>query len=391
VYGFQFLAIGAWTAYAIVYFEELGLPLAVIGVLAAVPAAVAIAAAPAWGLLADRLGDMRGPYLAAGLLAAGSGTVIALGLGAGPVVVGVLGLSIGAAGTSPLVDARTIQRLWPRRERYGQARVAGSIAFAVGSIVTGLVVARAGTAAMFAVYALGMAAAGVAAVLLLGRPRPGTGERRVASVGPVAALRLLREPGLGLFFAGSCVTWTAAVGAMTLFSLRILELGGDAALVGVGWAVTALFEAPLMVLFPRLAGRTGVERLIVAGALLFVIRAVVWSLAGSPEALIALTALGGMGYALVLVGTTAYVARVAPPQLAATAQALFGLTTFSIGSIAGAVLAGQVAAVGGLWAVYPTGAAVSVAGAAMLWAALRQVGDPAADRRARARRAETRG
>jgi nitrate/nitrite transporter NarK len=70
VYGFQFIAIGAWTAYAAVYFEEIGVDLAVIGVLAAVPAAVAILAAPAWGLVADKLGDMRLPYLVAALWAA---------------------------------------------------------------------------------------------------------------------------------------------------------------------------------------------------------------------------------------------------------------------------------------------------------------------------------
>jgi PPP family 3-phenylpropionic acid transporter len=187
----------------------------------------------------------------------------------------------------------------------------------------------------------------------------------------------LREPGLGLFFVGSCVVWTAAVGAMTLFSLRILDLGGDAALVGVGWAATALFEVPFMISFGRLVRRVPVERLIVGGALLFIVRAVLWSVAGSPWLLIALTALGGSGYALVLVGTTSYVARRAPAHLSATAQALFGATPFSVGSILGAVLAGQIAEVGGLGAVYPVGAVGSALGAAMVWLAIARRGNAA--------------
>ena len=350
VYGFQFIAIGAWAAYAAVYFAALGIDIAVIGVLAAVPAAVAILASPAWGLVADKVGDMRLPYLVAALWAALAGVVLALAPPMPWLAFAVLLLSVGTAGLTPLIDARTIQRLWPHRERFGQARVAGSFAFMAGTIGSGLLIAASDLRMLFVVYALGMTGAGVAAVLLLGRPH---GARKVGTVGPMAAMGLLRLPGLALFLAGSCVMWVSAVGSMTLFSLRVVELGGDTALVGIGWATSALFEVPVMLLFARLARRVRVEWLIVIGALLFVVRAACWSVADSPLALIAFTSLGGSGYALAMVGTTSYVAARVPGNLQATAQALFGSTAFSVGTIAGAVMAGQVAAIGGLWAVYP--------------------------------------
>ena len=367
VYGLQFVAIGAWTAFAANYFAAMGLDLAVIGVLAAVPSAVAVVASPAWGLAADRLGDMRGPYLVATVLSAGAGLVLA-GTPAMPwLALAVLVLSVGAAGLTPLVDARTIQRLGLRRERFGQARVAGSIAFMAGTIGTGFLIAATGLRALFVIYAGALVAAGIAAVLLMGRPRRA---ERIGTVGPVAAAGLLRLPGLGLFFLGSCVMWVSAVGSMALFSLRVVELGGSTELVGVGWATSALFEIPFMILFARLAARFGVERLIIVGAVLFVARAAAWTLAASPATLIAGTSLGGSGYALAMVGTTSYIATRVPPQLLATSQALFVGTTFAVGSIAGAILAGQVAAVGGLWAVYPAGAAVAAAGAVLIWLAL---------------------
>jgi PPP family 3-phenylpropionic acid transporter len=278
-------------------------------------------------------------------------------------------LSVGAAGLTPLVDARTIERLWPRRERFGQARVAGSIAFMAGTIGTGLVVGATRLEAMFVVYAVAMTGAGVAAAGLLGRPgRTG----RVGSVGPVAALRLLRLPGLGLFFVGSCVVWANAVGSMALFSLRIEEVAGDSALVGVAWATSAAAEIPFMLLFSRLVRRFGVGRLIVAGALLFVVRAVLWSVSTTPLMLIASTAVGGGGYALTMVGTTSYIASRVPSQLQATAQALFSGTTFAFGSIAGSILAGQIASAHGLWAVYPVGAVAAAVGVVLIAASLRQ-------------------
>ena len=229
VYGFQFVAIGAWTAYGVVYFEALGVDIAVIGVLAAVPAVVAVLASPAWGLVADRLGDMRVPYLVAAIWAALAAVGLAMAPGMPWLAVAVLMLSVGAAGLTPLIDARTIQRLWPQRERFGQARVAGSFAFMAGTIGTGILVAASDLRAMFVIYAVAMTGAGIAAVALLGRPH---GARKVGNVGPRAATGLLRLPGLALFFVGSCVMWTSAVGSMTLFSLRIIELGGDTQLGG---------------------------------------------------------------------------------------------------------------------------------------------------------------
>jgi len=345
----------------------MGIDVAVIGVLAAVPAAVAIIASPAWGLVADKLGDMRVPYLVAAVWAALACVGLAMAPGMPVLAVAVLLLSVGAAGLTPLIDARTIQRLWPQRERFGQARVAGSFAFMAGTIGTGILIAVTDLRMMFVVYAVAMTGAGIAAVALLGRAR---GDRIVGSVGPMAAMGLLRLPGLALFFAGSCVMWTSAVGSMTLFSLRIVELGGDTRLVGIGWATSALFEVPMMILFSRLAMRIRVERLILVGALLFVVRAGFWTVADSPLALIAFTSLGGSGYALAMVGTASYVAARVPRDLQATAQALFGSTAFAVGTIAGAIMAGQVAAIGGLWAVYPVGGVIAAVGAVMVWAAI---------------------
>ena len=191
-------------------------------------------------------------------------------------------------------------------------------------------------------------------------------------MGPVAALGVLSLPGLGLCFAGSIVMWINAWGSMALFSLRVVELGGDTRLVGIGWGMSAMFEIPFMLLFSRLATRIGVGRLIFIGSLLFIVRAVCWSLAADPFVLIAFTALGGGGFALAMVGTTSYIASRVPAQLGATAQALFGSTTFAAGSITGAILAGQVASFGGLWAVYPAGAVVAVIAAVMIGVAMRQ-------------------
>ena len=316
VYAFQFTAVAVWVAYATLYFKSLGVSLATIGLLASIPSAVAIVAAPLWGLVADRLGDVRPPYLAGALWAAAIGLFLSTGPSLPWLAVAVALLAVGTSGLTPLVDARTIQRLWPDRSRFGRARVWGSVAFMITTVSVGAIVPTFGLASAFLVYAVAMALGGISAALLLGKAK----ERlRVGGIGPLAGLGLLRLPGLGAFFAASTLAWTASSTALTLLSLRVVDLGGDTSLVGIAWAVNAAVEIPLMILFPRIVKRLRIEWLIVAGISVIILRSLLWWAAATPTTFIAVTALSGVSFTFMLVGTTSYIATRVPPSLQATA------------------------------------------------------------------------
>jgi MFS family permease len=367
VYMLLFSAVGCWSAYASVLFQELGVGLAAIGVLAAVPSAVAIVGAPTWGLVADRLGDVRPPLLVAGLWAAAAASLLALQPPMPWIALVVAVLAAGSSGLTPLVDARTVERLGRARDRFGEARAFGSLGFIITTLAVGVLVQALGTPAMLAVYVPALALTGIVGAAVLGR---GSRTARAAGIGPIRALGLLRDPGMGLFFAGSIVVWLAATGAITFFSLRLIELGGDARLVGIGWAANAVLEIPTMLAYRRLSGRLRVQWLLVAGAAIFVVRAALFAASDSPMGLVVGAALGGVGFALFLVGTTTFIARRAPASLRATAQALFTSTAYAVGSIIGGILAGLVAGAWGLAAVFPAAAITSAVGAVLIWLAV---------------------
>ena len=373
VYMLLFSAVGCWSAYAPVLFQDLGVGLAVIGLLASVPAAVAIIGAPSWGLVADRLGDVRPPLLVAGLWAAAAAALLALEPPMPWIAIVVAILAAGSSGLTPLVDARTVERLGRARDRFGEARAFGSLGFILATLGVGVLVQATGTPAMLAVYVPSLALTGIVGAAVLGR---GSRTARAAGVGPIRALGLLRDPAMGLFFAGSVVVWVAATGIMAFFSLRLIELGGDARLVGIGWAANAVLEIPTMLAYRRLAGRLRVQWLLVVGASIFVLRAGLFAATGSALGLVVGAALGGIGFALFLVGTTTFVARQAPVALRATAQALFTSTAYAIGSIVGGILAGLVAGAWGLAAVFPAATVTSAVGAVMIWLAVIRRGSP---------------
>jgi len=366
-YAVFFGAYGSWGPYWSVYFSQLGVDLAAIGLLAAIPAAVQIFAAPAWGLAADRLGDVRAPLAAAGLIAIAAAVFLA----AGPAVVWLLpGVALLAAGTSawpPLIDARTVTALGAQRDRYGQARGIGSAGFVVVSVVTGLLIDAHGPRVLFAIYIPLVALALLWVVGLFGR----TGTRqRVGGVGPLGALRLLRERPMALLFLGSVLVWGACNGATAFFSLRLVAQGADAGLVGVGWAVNALVEVPMMLVFGRLARRTGLPVLIAAGAAVLAIRNLGWAIAGSDLATVGVALFSGVGFSLFLVGVTGWLADRVPSSLRATAQALFLGTAYATGTIAGTLVAGAIANSVSLDAMFYVATVVAAVGAFTIWAAV---------------------
>ena len=265
-----FSAVGCWSAYASVLFQDLGVGLAAIGLLASVPAAVSIVGAPTWGLVADRLGDVRPPLLAAGLWAAAAASLLALQPPMPWIALVVAVLAAGSSGLTPLVDARTVERLGRARDRFG--RPAPS--------------ARWGSSSRRSPWACSSrrpARRRCSPCTSRRSPSPGSSGRPSWAV--VRARRAPRRSARSAPSGCSAIRgWACSSparsssgsprpGVMAFFSLRLIELGADARLVGIGWAANAVLEIPTMLAYRRLAGRLRVQWLLVAGASIFVIRA----------------------------------------------------------------------------------------------------------------------
>jgi MFS transporter, PPP family, 3-phenylpropionic acid transporter len=343
VYVVLFFAVGAFFPYLSVFFQSVGLSLEGIGAVAALTGLVAVIAAPIWGAIVDRLRDARGPLLVAGLWGAAAAAWLAVSREPLTIAVAAAAMSAGTAGMGSMLDSRTIEIIGPNRDRYGRARAWGSAAFVGGALVVGFLLERTGPAGLFLVYAPSVAVAGFAAWLLLGRSVGRT--RRSVSIGFGRDLGgLVRDPTLLLLFVGSVIVWTAVAALNTFVSVQLVGLGAGTTVVGLAFAPGALVEVPLMLAYPAIVRRTGPERLLVLGAVVFAARAAAWALATEPWLYVATAPLGGVGYALFYVGTVTYVARAVPPSVQATAQGIFSGTAFSMGVILGSVLGGQIAA-----------------------------------------------
>jgi PPP family 3-phenylpropionic acid transporter len=362
VYVGLFFAVGALFPYLAVFYRSAGLSLEDVGLVVGLTGVIAVIAAPVWGAVVDRIRDVRGPLLVAGLWGAAAGAWLAASRDPVMIVVAAVALTAGTAGMGAMVDSRTMEMIGANRDRYGRARAWGSLAFVGGALVVGFLVERTGPSGLFLVYAPTIAATGLAAWLLLGRL--GGTRRRSVSFGFGRDLGgLIRDPGLLLLFIGSVMVWSAVAAVTTFISIQLADLGSGTAVIGFVFTPSALVEIPLMLAFPLMARRVGGEGLLVIGALAFAARAAGWSLATEPWMYVAISPLGGVAYALFYVGTVTYVSKSVPPSVQATAQGIFSGTAFSMGTILGSALGGQIAAAITISGLFAVSAAATVVGA----------------------------
>jgi PPP family 3-phenylpropionic acid transporter len=323
-----YAAVGAYSPFLQQYYQSLGIPLAEIGLLLAFTSAMALAAAPVWGAIHDHVPGSRLliPF------AATIGTTGAVGLAfAGPtplLVVAAATWAVGMAGMSPMMDVRVLSMVGANRTRYGWIRACGSASFMVWAPIVGFLVDRGGAAALFLVMIPALVLAGVSSIAL--PPRPDS--VRAPSIRKAPGTVLRHRP-IALFLIGSTVGWVALSAQNSFFSIYLRSLGAPSSMVGWTWAIAALMEVPAMFLFPWLARRFGVERLIVAGAAIVVLRLIANVTFTDPTMLLACALVQGAGFAMMLIGAVTFVSIQAPKGTAATAQGLFSAMTGSLAAI----------------------------------------------------------
>jgi PPP family 3-phenylpropionic acid transporter len=360
-YVLLFAAVGAYSPFLQQYYQSLGIPLPEIGLLAAFTSAVVVGTAPAWGAIHDHIPASRLLIPLAAVIATAGAAGLAMA-GATPMIVLAAAVwAIGMAGMSPMMDVRVLSMVGADRTRYGWIRACGSASFIVFAPVVGLLVDRGGMHAMFWIMVPALALAGAAAIAL--PPRPDS----------VRAPSLRRAPGtvlrhrpIAIFLVGSLAAWTAISAQTSFFSIYLRSLGAPSSVVGWTWAIAAMLEVPTMFLFPWLARRFGVERLIVAGAVITFARQVANAVFTVPALLLACSLAEGAGYALVLIGGITFVSLRAPKGTAATAQAILSGVTANLAAILGSGVGGQLAGWLTIRGLYVVSACLGAAAVALI-------------------------
>ena len=349
-YLFAFAAAAALTPFASIYYRSLGFSPQQIGWLLGMPLLMSVLATPVWGALADATHRHRAVLMLAIAGAAGGAALIPTVDTFAAVVPFALLQAAMFAPVNSLLDNGALTLLGPRPERYGRFRLWGTIGWGVSAPLVGWVVADRGPRWIFPIYIALMAALFVAAVRLPVADRPSS-ERF-----GVRIRALTHNRSLWLFLA---VAFLGGAGMSMVNAYLPLYLNGMHAtgLVGVALLIATISELPVMMMGPTILGRLGLAPAFVIALVLYGLRGLALSFAGSVWVVLALQTLHGPTFALMWVSGVALARRLAPIGAGAVAQGLFSSTTTGLGGAVGAVLGGRLYAQGGAVATF-RGAAV---------------------------------
>src|SRR6516225_2442258 len=315
--GFQMPFLPVWLA-------AKGLDAVAVGIALAIPLIVRLLAIPAATWIADRYDAARAVIMigAAGSLAG----YVAVGLAGTPEAI-MAAIAVASAfyvPLMPLADAYALHGLTARGRGYGPVRLWGSAAFIAGTLVGGLLLDLIAPRELIWVVVtallLNAAAAGVLAPL--DDHRFGAGAQRASASMLlrnsrfliVAAAAALIQASHAVYYGFSTLQWRAA--------------GLDGVTIGILWAVGVVAEIALFAISARLALKP--VALLLAGAAGGVLRWGVIAFDPPVLTLAVLQCLHAFSFGATHLGAVGFMARAAPPALAASAQGYLAVVLASV-------------------------------------------------------------
>jgi PPP family 3-phenylpropionic acid transporter len=333
-YFWYFAAVGALWPFAPIYYRDLGLDGAQLGVLTALPPLAMALLGPVFGAIADARGVHRLMLCVAMTVAALAALAVSQVTAFWSLVLLVGVLAVAAVPIPALLDSYALVVGERTGIPYGRLRVAGSLGYMAISLLVGLAIGGEASTIFLFVYAACLA---LALAMVIGFPA--ISERQPRPLfGSLGILRGNRRLQLLLATAFMISIGSATIG--TFLGLRIEDLGGSSGLVGGAFAISALAELPVVAFGGWFLARLGPVRMIAFAMLSYVIRFGVNAAIETPELLLLTQLLHGISYGAFLIASVTLAYRIGGREEAATAQALLTGMAFGLGAITGSLAGG---------------------------------------------------
>lgn len=333
-----FVTFGVVLPYLQLYYRHIGLSLAEIGLLAMLPPIGGLLFSPLFGMLADRLHDVR--RLMAFQMICGAAAFLSLLTcdGFASCAVRVFLFAALYAPLTPMADSITVHQAPGLGTDYGKIRIWGSIGFITPGLILGLFLGqRASFGLIFGAFTAG---ALLTLVATLSLPRMQVRYERSFTFD--GARRLL-QPNVAVFTISAYLA-AAAMGAYYgYFSIYLREeIRLADRWTGVVWAIGPVAEVTVLFYAVPIIRRIGLKAAFMVSLAGVALRMGI--LAATPPLPVLL--LSQMLHALTYGGIhscgVVYMDRIAPPQSRAGTQGSYAALSFSAGSITGYVLWGQI-------------------------------------------------
>ncbi len=353
-YFFYFGAMGVYLPFFNLYCLDIGFTGFQIGSLSAIRAAVLIIFSLLWGLLADRKGLRRPIYIVCSFASTALWALFLLTTDFGFMVVITVLYGAFYAPIIAFLEAFAMDVLGKTKNRYGQTRAWGSVAFITVVLLLGQLIDTF-SVHIIIVLVLGISALQTMSTLMMPRLAP----QRIAQAHEASEL-----------FTGPTVIFLLCAFMMLVshgayygfFSIHLAELGLGGGFIGLCWALASTAEVVVMINSGRLFARLSFKKVLAISFAAATLRWGILFVTQSAAVILASQLLHAVTYGAFHMAGILYMDQLAPASDKTLGQALNNAVTYGLGLTVGFFISGALYETGNSGPLFLFSAGVSLAG-----------------------------
>ncbi len=358
---FSFLMYSALSVivfYLPLYLEFRGLHTDKVGIVVAAGSFISIFAQPYWGYLSDKKKTVKTILM---ITLAGS-LLTSFGLFSARtfllyVLLNLLFFFFQSA-VVPLTDSLTLSYAQQNNRNYGSFRLFGEAGVGVSTLLVGMLMTAVGMSHLWTVFTLLMLLT-IASGFFLADTRAVQAPINLRALG-----QLFRRADLLWFFLLVLIVAIPHRMNDSMLSMYLSSMNATKTQFGLAWTVATFSTVPVLFMSGKLIRRFGELPVFTFAAIAYMIRWTIYSLAGSPSALIAGQLLHSLSFPLFLVSSIHYLAKIVPPEMRSTGQSAYAVVFGGLAGIIGSAGGGAVIQTFGPHTAYGIGGLFALLGAA---------------------------
>lgn len=368
---YYFSLMGGWGflfPFINLFYVDIGLSGAQIGIIASTGAIVGLVAAPVWANEVRKHPNPRLFLQAAMLFSAVFYILIGQQTAFAPILFFAAFQSMSGAGILPMADSMAVTVAQVNRQGYGGIRLWGSLGWIVTVPFSGWLIERFGFPAGF--WGIGLALALGIVLLFLIRPRhftsPASGDRPKGGL-RLAARRILSDRTLLGFALALIFIGFLNSGVLQFENVFLYDLGATKQLISIAGILSAIVELPFMLFTDRLIHRYGAHRLMFVALFINIFLRLTVLTLPAIATIMAVRFIGGVSFSLYTISFVGLISERTEAHERGTMLALYTVTIAGLVSIIASPIAGALFdAMGARW-LYAFSAAGYVIAALSMW------------------------
>jgi PPP family 3-phenylpropionic acid transporter len=349
-----YAALGSFGPYLNLFYQDQGMSLVQIGILAMIPAGMSMLAAPAWAGMADRFRLHKHLFSLTLLLSLPCALFLSTLHTFGQLLIGISLFAVCYSAITPLADNTILSNLGDKPSQYGRIRLWGSIGVGIASWAVGALLQFFKLNFIFYSYIFLAALAGLIAMQL---PKPA--HIQIDSYWRRAS-QFIQDQHWTRFLFGSVLAGIAHMFLGYYFFIFLHDLGASDWFIGFCVAIASATNIITFFLMPRLLKRWPAIQIIFFANILLVLRMVLTAFIRVPSLGVLTQLMDGPTWGTMWAAGVNYSNSIAPRGLTASAQALYNGIFMGLGGLLAALFGGMIYSAFGAQDLFLVGACFAV-------------------------------